>query len=332
MLKPKNKSRIAITMGDPSGIGPEITALALSAIKESAEFTIIGDRQIFQKAKAKVKAKADRPCGYKFIDLANVNQRNFKFGRVSAEYGRASVEYLDKALELIGKKEVDSLVTCPISKESVNKAGFVFSGHTEYLAEYTGTKDFVMMLLNNKLKVSLVTRHIPLAGVAAALDKRKISSTIALTHWALKKLFLIKYPRIAVCGMNPHASDNGLIGKEEQRIILPALRSLGRSLKGITGPLPADVAIAKAACGEYDCIIAIYHDQALIPLKLSSPQGGVNITLGLPFVRTSPLHGTAFDIAGRGKACPDSLLEAIKLAIACSINLKISGQRPAPQL
>lgn len=322
MLEPRNKSRVAITMGDPSGIGPEITVLALSVIKENAEFTIIGDRQVFQKAKAKIKAKADRLGGHRFIDLANINHRNFKFGRVSAEYGRASIEYLDKALELIGENEVDSLVTGPVSKESVNKAGFVFSGHTEYLAKCTGAKDFVMMLLNNKLKISLVTRHIPLAGVPAALDKKKICSTIALTHQALKKLFLIKYPRIAVCGINPHASDNGLIGEEEQRIIRPALRSLGRSLKGITGPLPADVAIAKAACGEYDCIVAIYHDQALIPLKLSSPQSGVNITLGLPFVRTSPLHGTAFDIAGRGKARPDSLLEAIRLAIRCDINLK----------
>jgi len=322
MQKLHKKVRIGITMGDPSGIGPEVVAAALRVIKDKAEFIVIGDRWVFEKAQAKLKAKSSSLRGYRFIDLANVSRRNFKFGKVRAEYGRACVEYLDRALEMIEDGEVDCLVTAPISKESINKAGFFFPGHTEYLVKRTNSHSFAMMLLNRRLKISLVTRHIPISAVPAALNREKICSTIALTHLALSKLFSIKNPRIVVCGMNPHASDNGLIGTEENKIIKPALAVSRKSYPLVFGPYPADIAIARAYHGEYDCIIAMYHDQALIPLKLSSPGSGVNITLGLPFVRTSPLHGTAFDIAGLGLARPDSLLEAINLALRCSINLK----------
>jgi 4-hydroxythreonine-4-phosphate dehydrogenase len=320
MHRPQKNIRVGITMGDPAGIGPEIIALALKTIKNSTELVIIGDRRVFEKAGAK--SGRDRLGEHKFIDLANVGRKNFRFGQIRPEYGRASIEYLDCALELIKRGQIECLVTGPISKESINKAGFRFQGHTEYLVKRTGSRDFAMMLLNRKLKISLVTRHIPIAAVSGALNKEKICSTIVLTHEALKKLFLIKNPRIVVCGMNPHASDNGLIGREENEIIKPALAFLRKSFSNIYGPLPADIAIASSFRGEYDSIVAMYHDQALIPLKLSSAQTGVNITLGLPFVRTSPLHGTAFDIAGRGLAKPDSLLEAINQAIACSINLK----------
>jgi 4-hydroxythreonine-4-phosphate dehydrogenase len=180
-----------------------------------------------------------------------------------------------------------------------------------------------MMLLNRHLKISLVTRHIPLLSVPAELDKDKLYKNIFITHNYLKRFFLLKEPRIVVCGLNPHASDNGLIGKEENRIIKPVLKGLKARIKHLDGPLSADVAIQKAYTKKYDCVIAIYHDQALIALKILDNKTGVNLTLGLPFVRTSPLHGTAFDIAAKpGLADPSSLMEAIRVAIQCTRNQK----------
>ena len=306
-------------MGDPSGIGPEITAKALSypAVRRMADIRLIGDRQVFDQAR---KSKAGIPnCG--FVDLHNVRQKDFSFGRVKAEYGRASIEYLDKALELIRAGEIDCLVTCPISKEAINLGSFHYSGHTEYLSAACAAPETVMMLLNGEFRFSLLTRHIPLARVVQQLNKQEIIRNILLTRKSLQKLFLIRQPRIVVCGVNPHASDNGLIGSEENRIIKPALQKLrARFKRGIDGPMSADAAIWKARRKEYDCVVAIYHDQALIPLKLSGSGEGVNITLGLPFVRTSVLHGTAFDIAGRNIADCTSLIAAIRLAVKCVLN------------
>lgn len=316
MPKPKDKISVGLTMGDPSGIGPEIIAKALSRVRGWAEFTIIGDRRIFEKR------HKEQGTRHKFVDLANVKGKGFCFGEVRAEYGRASIEYLDKALDLIEQGEIDCLVTCPISKEAINLAGFKFSGHTEYLVKRTGAKDTVMMLLNRSLRISLVTRHIALKDVSRQLNKDKLSTAIILTHCALKKEFRLKNPRMVVCGVNPHASDNGIIGKEENQLIRPLIQSLRKKIKYLNGPLPADIAVAEAAAKKYDAVIAMYHDQALIPLKLYGNQYGVNLTLGLPFIRTSPLHGTAFDIAGLGVADIGSLVEAIRLAIRCTLNRK----------
>ena len=313
-------------MGDPSGIGPSIIAKSIEKLKGLAEFIIIGDKWIFNRLPITPACRTGRDYRLpitQFIDLNNVEHKKFSFGRIKAQYGRASIEYLDKALELIKKKEIDCLVTCPISKESINEAGFKFSGHTEFLAKHTHTENFVMMLLNRYLKISLLTRHVSIKQVPSELNKDKIYKTILLTHKSLKELFLIKEPRIVVCGLNPHASDNGLIGKEENRIIKPALEKLRRVINNLAGPLSADVAMAKTKEKEYDCVIAMFHDQALIPLKLSDKDRGTNITLGLPFIRTSPLHGTAFDIARNpALANPASLIEAVKLALRCTLNLK----------
>lgn len=310
--------KAGITIGDPSGIGPAITAKAISELEGLADFTVIGDRWVFEKSQI-----ANRKSqNYKFIDLNNVNHKNFKFGKVKAEYGRASIEYLDQALELINHKQIDCLITCPVSKEAVSRPGFKFSGHTEYLAERTNTQDFAMLLLNKDLKIGLLSRHIPLRDVPFSLDKDKIYKTILLTHFSLKRLFSIRAPRIAVCGLNPHASDNGLIGDEEKRVIEPAIKRIRTRISGIDGPLPADVAIVKTIHKKYDCCMAAYHDQALIALKVSGDASAVNITLGLPFIRTSPLHGTAFDIAGTNLARADSLMEAIKLAVKCASRQK----------
>ncbi|PIP20286.1 MAG: 4-hydroxythreonine-4-phosphate dehydrogenase PdxA [Candidatus Omnitrophica bacterium CG23_combo_of_CG06-09_8_20_14_all_40_11] len=320
MRRLKHKIIVGITMGDPAGIGPAIILKGITKLKGLADFVVIGDKWVFDQ----VSGVRCQVSGVKFIDLHNVTHKNFKFGKIKAEYGRASVEYLDKALELIKNNQIDCLVTCPVSKKAVSLGGFdKFLGHTEYLAARTNIKYFAMMLLNKKLKISLVTRHIPLKDVPSKLDSDKIYKTILLTYRSLKELFLIKNPRIAVCGLNPHASDNGLLGQEENNIIRPAIVRLKRIIRNIDGPFPADVAVLKTAQEKYDCVIAMYHDQALIPLKISGAYTGVNLTLGLRFIRTSPLHGTAFDIAGKfNLANPTSLIEAIRLAVRCTLNQK----------
>lgn len=313
--------RVGITMGDPSGIGPLIIQKALREPANIAEFTIIGDRVVFERALSFVPKSAKRKEGFRFADLKNVPQRGFSFGKVHPDYGRASIEYLDKALSLIRNQEIDCLVTCPISKEAIRLGGSGFSGHTEYFAVNTHTSDFAMMLLNRRLKFTLLTRHIPLKDVSGALNKEMIKKAVILTHNSLKSLFLIRIPRMIACGLNPHASDNGVIGNEENSVFNPALEELKEAGLNIDGPISSDIAILRAKDAKYDAIIAAYHDQALIALKLSA-SGGVNLTLGLPFVRTSPLHGTAFDIAGTNLAKPDSLMEAIQVAVRCCRNLR----------
>ena len=312
-----SKIKVGLTMGDPSGIGPAITLKALPRLKGLAEFVVIGDKWVLEKnQKSKIKNK-----NFKLIDLCNVPRKNFQFGKVKAEYGKASVEYIDRALELIKKNEIDCLVTCPVSKEAINLSGIKFSGHTEYLAKHTNSKDMMMMLLNKSLRFSLVTRHIRLKAVPKQIKKEELYKNILMAYQALKKLFLIRRPRIVVCGINPHASDNGLLGDEEKNIIKPVLNRLKRKIKDISGPLSSDVAIHKAGKEEFDCVIAMYHDQALIPLKLLDSQSGINLSVGLPFIRTSPLHGTAFDIAGKFHlANPSSLIESVKLALRCTLN------------
>lgn len=316
------KIRVGITMGDPSGIGPQITHKAIRKLQGLAEFVVIGDRWVFEKIKKSTTRPTETKPACRFIDLNNVRRKKFAFGNIKSEYGRASIEYLDKALELIKEKRIDCLVTCPISKQAINLAGFPFFGHTEYLAKCSGTKDFAMMLLNNALKICLVTRHIPLSRVSPSLNKGELEKIIFLTIKSLKRLFLIDRPRLAICGVNPHASDNGLIGSEENKIIKPVLQKF-KNKTGCSIKLePADVAIYKTKEKHYDCIIAMYHDQALISLKLTGRDTGVNLTLGLPYVRTSPLHGTAFDIAQTNLADPSSLIAAIKTAVQCTLNLK----------
>jgi len=312
------KIKVGITIGDPSGIGPFISALALEKLDGLADFVVIGDARVFEKAKnGRRKTK-----NYTFVDLNNITREKFQFGKVKAEYGRASIEYIDKAAALIEEGRIDCLVTCPISKESVHLAGINAAGHTEYLARLANIKDYVMMLLNNRLKISLVTRHIPIKTVPSNITAHDLVKTITISHRYLKEFFAINKPRIVVCGLNPHASDNGIIGKEENKVIKPVIRGLKRQIWHLDGPLSADIAITSAEKGKYDCVIAMYHDQALIPLKLLSSSSGVNMTLGLGYVRTSPLHGTAFDIAAKACADPSSLIEAIKLAVKCQLNLK----------
>jgi 4-hydroxythreonine-4-phosphate dehydrogenase len=239
-----------------------------------------------------------------------------EFGKESVIYGRASIAYLAKAHELIKNKFADCLVTGPVNKASINMSGIKFSGQTEFLASGSGVKKFLMLLVSPHLKVAVVTRHIPLKKVCSKLNIDNICETIELVHFALRKYFSVKNPRIGVCGLNPHASDNGVIGDEENRLIKPAIKKC--KLNSIYGPFPADSLFSKT---NFDCFIAMYHDQGLIPVKLSGLSKVVNMTVGLPFVRTSPGHGTAFDISGLNIAEPDSMKEAIKLAVASYNNL-----------
>ncbi|MDD5431956.1 MAG: 4-hydroxythreonine-4-phosphate dehydrogenase PdxA [Candidatus Omnitrophica bacterium] len=314
------KIKVCITMGDPSGIGPVILVKALRKLNRCADFTIIGSEFVLNK----VGWHKHKFSNVKLIDLDNVPRKGFSFGKIKKEYGRASIEYLNKALDLLKTNQVDCLVTCPVSKEAINRAGIKFSGHTEYIAESFKVNKFEMMLINNCLKTLLVTRHIPLNNVSLRIDKQGIKKAVLLANCALKRMFAIKEPRIVISGLNPHASDNGVIGNEENKVIKPAVRDLRlKSKVDISGPLSADVAIYKAYNKEFDCVVAMFHDQALIPLKLTGKNEGVNITIGLPFVRTSPLHGTAFDIAkSPNRADSGSLIEAIKLAIQCTLNQK----------
>jgi 4-hydroxythreonine-4-phosphate dehydrogenase len=303
-------------MGDPAGIGPEVTVKALSdpLISKLAHFQVIGDFFVIDKIRKSLRAKPE----ISLMDLANVNTTNFAFGIQKPAFGKAAMEYIDKALELLKAGEADALVTAPVNKSSIRSAGFKeFEGHTEYLAKMTASNEFAMMFVGKDLKITLVTRHIALKDVPGAITADLICRTIRLTHEHLKKYFGIEGPRIAVAGLNPHASDNGLFGDEEERIIIPAIKKASIGIKNIYGPLPADVVFYEALRGEFDAVVAMYHDQALAPFKTLYFNDGVNMTLGLPFIRTSPDHGTAFDIAGKGIADPTSMKEAIKLA--CSL-------------
>ncbi|MDD5679676.1 MAG: 4-hydroxythreonine-4-phosphate dehydrogenase PdxA [Candidatus Omnitrophica bacterium] len=321
-----SKPSLVLTMGDPAGIGPEIIlkALAKPAVKNLANYIIVGDLKILNKTKS-ILNKYRIPClndlsQINILDLKNVPMSGFCFGKEKAVYGRASIEYIKKAFELIEQGIADGMVTAPINKSAVRKSGFPFPGHTEYLASLAGVKNFVMMLSGGPLKVSLVTRHIRLRDVSEKLTTRDISNTIALTLRALKTDFGITDPRVGVCALNPHASDGGMFGDEEKEIVSPAVRIFRNS--GVQGPFPADALFYDAYNGRFDCVICLYHDQGLIPLKMVARDSGVNITLGLGFVRTSPDHGTAFDIAGKGKADPRSMEIAIKTAANMALNRK----------
>ncbi len=313
-----SKPRLALTMGDPAGIGAEIIlkALAKPAIKRLANYIVIGDLAILKKAKDILKRHGARPIldlsSLGMVDLHNVPLHSFSFGKERADYGRASIEYIHKAFEFVRTGKADGMVTAPINKSSAKKSGFKFPGHTEYLAALAGTKNYVMMLVGGPLRVSLVTRHVALSKVAGLLTSSDIERTAKISLKALKEDMGINHPRIGVCALNPHASDGGMFGSEEKEIISPPIARLGKA--GVSGPYPADALFYDAYHGKFDCVICLYHDQGLIPLKMIARDSGVNITLGLGFIRTSPDHGTAFNIAGSGKADSRSMEMAIKIA------------------
>jgi 4-hydroxythreonine-4-phosphate dehydrogenase len=300
-------------MGDPSGIGPEVTVKAMASLKSSklANFFVIGDKAVIDKVKRRLGIRCEIPV----VDVPNVPAKHFSYGKESAAMGRASMDYIDTALWLLKAGAANALVTGPVNKASIHKAGFSdFTGHTEYLAKKTGTKEFAMVFVGGGLKIALVTRHVALKDVPKALTAGKIATAINLTDKYLKEWFNIKHPRIAVAGLNPHAGEGGIFGSEEKAVIIPVMKSLSKRIKGLSGPYPPDAVFYHLLRKKFDVVISMYHDQALIPFKMLYFDSGVNLTLGLPFVRTSPDHGTAFDIAGKMKANPASMIDAMKLA------------------
>jgi len=318
----KKNIRIAITMGDPAGIGSEIIIKSLARHNDwRVSFLVIGDFFVLNKTAKRLGLinVLNKLCsdGKKVIvvDLKNVDEKKFRFGTTDIPCGKASIEYIAKAVSLIKLGKADALVTAPISKESVNAAGFNWPGHTEFLAHLAKTEKYCMMLVAGALKVILATRHIAIKDVNRRLNTEEIYYSIVLANNALKNYFGIKNPKIAVCALNPHAGEGGLFSDEEKRIIIPAVKKAQSMSIKVFGPLPADSLFYDAYKGKFDAEVAMYHDQGLVPLKMIGKDIGVNVTLGLPFVRTSPAHGTAFDIAGKNMANPSSMTEAINLAI-----------------
>ena len=291
--------RIGITCGDVNGIGPEIALKAASkGWPEEIEFTFIGPAQLF--------------AGFKVRDIPF--DGNVSPGKITATASKTAVASIERAVRGCLAGEFDAMVTAPICKEGLKLAGVHYPGHTEMIAELTGTKRYGMMLMGKELRVMLATRHLPLRAVATALTEKNILESIELTGEALE-WFGLKNGRIGVCGLNPHAGDGGALGEEESEIIAPAIAAARAQGLNAVGPIPADVIFFQALKKQYDAIVAMYHDQGLGPLKMHAFDCGVNLTLGLPIVRTSPDHGTAFNIAGKNIANPDSMIAAIETAI-----------------
>ena len=288
-----SKPRVAITAGDPAGIGPEIAARAA--------------------ADARVRAACE-PIVYGPPDSAT-----FTPGALSEEAGRAAYEALVRAVDDARSGTVGAIATAPINKEAWRLAGLPWSGHTDLLAHLTGADDVAMLFYSEPLRVVLATIHIPLAEVPRALTAESLGRTIALTARELPR-FGIARPRIAVAGLNPHAGEHGLFGREEQEAIAPAVARCRQRGIDVSGPFPGDTVFVRARRGEFDVVVACYHDQGLIPVKLLAFGQAVNVTLGLPIVRTSVDHGTAFDIAGKGVADPESMIAAVLLAARLASN------------
>jgi len=325
-------------MGDPAGIGPEIAVKAFSnkEVHHLCRPLIIGDASVIEMivrllglnfSVHRIRGVKDArflPGIIDVLDLANVDPDKLIFGKVSIMAGEAAFQAVRKAIELALSGEVDGTVTSPINKEALNKAGYHFSGHTEIYAHYTRSKKYAMLLVDGNFRVVHVSTHVSLRTACDLVKKQRIIEVIELLHDACLRLG-IPSPKIGVAGLNPHASDGGLFGKEEWEEILPAVEEVRKRGMNVEGPVPPDTLFAKAAGGLYDGCVAMYHDQGHIPFKLlgfewDNLKGrmksvrGVNITLGLPIIRTSVDHGTAFEIAGKGVASPDAMILAIKYA------------------
>ena len=305
--------RIGITIGDLNGIGPEVALKAICKYRwpKDVRFVFIGSESIFREQATAMAIPVSRK-----IEFWNVGQASLPVhpGKVRVDASRIAAQAIRMAVEGCLSGKLDAMVTAPISKAGFHKAGIDVPGHTEYLAALTGTKSFGMMLIGGGLRVMLVTRHIPISQVPAALTRKNIREAIELTGQVLD-LFGLREGKIGVCGLNPHAGDGGVIGREEIERINPAIHAARKKGFTVSDAVPADTIFYEALKGKYDAVVAMYHDQGLGPLKMIGFDEGVNVTLGLPITRTSPDHGTAFGIAGKGQANPKSMKTAIALAI-----------------
>ena len=323
MLKPI----LALTIGDSAGIGPEIIVRAFTSgeIFKYSRPVVIGKALPLSRAIELIKAGGTikriskvSEAGFRrgvidLIEVEEVRLGKFSWGRVNLACARLSIKAIEKAVGMALKREVEGIVTLPINKKGWEAAGLNFPGHTEFLAHLTRTKEFAMLLMGGRIKVVLVTRHIALREVAGSINKREVFKNIILAREGAIRLG-IKNPRIAIAGLNPHAGEEGLLGREEREKIKPAIRQARLKGLNVSGPYPADSLFYRVNRGDFDVVLAMYHDQGLIPLKMFSLESSVNVTIGLPIIRTSPGHGTAYDLAGKGVAREKSLLEAVKVA------------------
>ncbi|MDR0569396.1 MAG: 4-hydroxythreonine-4-phosphate dehydrogenase PdxA [Spirochaetaceae bacterium] len=342
----QQKPILGITLGDPSGIGPEITVKALSQerVYGICRPVVIGDAGVLEKSAREAVKRRDiqihpvnsiQDCRFEFgvidvYDLRNVQLEKLKIGAVDAMSGSAAFSAVKKAIELALSGEIDATVTNPLNKESLNLAGHRYSGHTEIYADLTGTKKYSMMLAEESLRVVHVSTHVSLREACDRVKKDRVLEVITLAHNTCKSLG-IPDPKIAVAGLNPHAGENGMFGREEIEEIAPAIAAAQAQGVKAEGPIPPDTVFSKARGGMYDIVVAMYHDQGHIPLKVLGFQyqdgkwqtvNGVNITLGLPIIRSSVDHGTAFNHAWQGKANESSLLNAIEYGVKLALHRK----------
>ena len=330
---------VAVTMGDPAGVGPEIIvkACAEQAVARISRPVVIGSAAVMREAIELVGAPLRlhpvtriEECGWaegalECLDLGNVDVGTLPRRTVSAAAGRAAYEYIVKAVALTGERSVDAIVTAPVNKEALAAAGVRHSGHTEILAELSGTRDFAMLLMGRELRVIHVTTHVALRRVPDLVTRDRVLRVIRLAQQTMEGLGQ-PHARIAVAGLNPHAGEEGLFGDEEKLAIVPAIEAARAEGLHVTGPLPADTLFSRARGGEFDIVVAMYHDQGHIPVKTLgftydeasgrwTGLSGVNVTVGLPFLRVSVDHGTAFDRAWKGIANHESMVEAIDVAV-----------------
>ena len=322
------KPLIGITMGDPAGIGPEVIVAAYPELTDVADLVVVGDATVMARARALL----DSPLrihpiedlddarfesgAIDVLDLDNVEGE--EYGVVREAYGQASLEYIERAIELASAGTIDAITTAPINKQSTGMAGSEYNGHTGMLADYTDTETYSMMLVEEPLRVTHVSTHVSLREACDLVTTENVLDTIRVTDEALRTMG-IESPTVAVAGLNPHASDGGLLGSEDAEEIEPAVERARDAGIDVVGPESPDTVYTAAAGGAADCVVSMYHDQGHIPIKMLGFQGGgdvsgVNVTIGLPFVRTSVDHGTAFDIAGEGVASPTSMIDAVELA------------------
>ncbi|MCR4663405.1 MAG: 4-hydroxythreonine-4-phosphate dehydrogenase PdxA [Endomicrobiaceae bacterium] len=306
MLKPK----VAITIGDPAGIGPEIVFKAVNSLKVQRVCSpvVVGDKTIISEY-FNINKKYKN---IEFIFSSDYNKNVF-LGKPSKISGLIACDAIKTSVKMCLDKKTKSMVTAPVSKESFKYAGLKYSGHTEFLGALTKTKNYCMMMICDNINSVMVTRHLPVSKISSSLTQKDIVLTVKLSADFIKKI-VRRNPKILLCALNPHAGDNGILGNDEKVNIIPAMKKLKKQGYDICGIFPVDVAWAKFLKYKYDLIVGMYHDQIMLPLKILNPKKIVNVTAGLPFIRTSPGHGTAFDIAGKNVADPSSMEQAILYA------------------
>jgi 4-hydroxythreonine-4-phosphate dehydrogenase len=329
---------IGITMGDPTGIGPEIIAKAFFGGEpfQVCRPVVFGDQDVLQRAidtlglEMRIEALVKIPEeGYHrrkvfLVPVSRLETETLRVGKPDRECGEAMARYIEEAVKRTVEGTLDAITTCPINKQAINKAGYPFSGHTEFLAHLTGAPEVAMMFVAPQWKVVLVTTHLPLHQVSKWITKPRILSKIRLVDEGLKQYFGMHRPRVAVLGLNPHCGEENLLGEEETREIVPAIQEARSYGIDVEGPFPADSFFNLSRPHAFDTVVAMYHDQGLIPIKMVDFRDAVNLTLGLPFIRTSVAHGTAYDIAGKGTADSTNLVKAIEVA---SKLLKLKNNR-----